>query len=195
MSDFWNRSKENRFWNWSGGNRFWGWSGDWGRAGITAGMRGRFFEAGELRVAILSLLSEGAKHGYQLMKEMRGRSGGMYRASAGSVYPTLQQLEDEGRIVSERDDGRRVYRLTEAGRAELESNPESAKRIWERAESWDDWGKNFGPILMGSFGPLGELIRSGMAAARWAAGKPQREEQLSRIFTRICREMDELRKK
>ena len=54
------------------------------------GRRARFFESGEVRLAILSLLSEGPKHGYQLMKEMEERSGGLYRASAGSVYPTLQ---------------------------------------------------------------------------------------------------------
>jgi DNA-binding PadR family transcriptional regulator len=160
-----------------------------------AGVRGRFFEAGELRIAILSLLSDGPKHGYQLMKEMKERSGGTYQASAGSVYPTLQQLEDEGLIVSEREDGRRVYHLTDAGRSEVESNPESAKRIWERAESWDDWGKNYGPIFMGAFGPMGELIRSSVAAAKWAAGKPERQEQLSKIFARTCREMDELTKK
>ena len=76
------------------------------------GRRSRFFETGEIRLAILSLLSEGPKHGYQLMKEMAERSGGVYRASAGSVYPTLQQLEDEGLIECTQEGGRRVYRLT-----------------------------------------------------------------------------------
>jgi len=56
---------------------------------------GRFFGFGEARLAILSLLKEGPKHGYQLIKELEQRSGGLYRASAGTVYPTLQQLEDE----------------------------------------------------------------------------------------------------
>src|SRR5260370_42313884 len=109
------------------------------------GQRGRFFESGEIRLAILSLLSEGPKHGYQLMKELKDRSGGMYRASAGSVYPTLQQLEDEGLIESEQKDGRRVYKLTEAGQKELESDPEAVRRVWERAESWEDWSHWRGP--------------------------------------------------
>src|SRR5215467_9599662 len=83
------------------------------------GGRARFFESGEVRLAILSLLSEGPKHGYQLMKEMEERSGGLYRASAGSVYPTLQQLEDEGLVDAAVVGGRRVFTITEAGRLEL----------------------------------------------------------------------------
>src|ERR1051326_6915058 len=83
--------------------------------GMASG-RQRFFEAGEMRLPMLSLLSEGPKHGYQLMKEMQDRSGGMYRASAGSVYPTLQQLEDEGMVRAEMQNGRRVYHLTDEGR-------------------------------------------------------------------------------
>lgn len=88
----------------------------WPWAAFAFGRRGRFFESGEIRLAILSLLSEGPKHGYQLMKEMAERSGGLYRASAGSVYPTLQQLEDEGLIESDQQNGKRVYKLTAAGR-------------------------------------------------------------------------------
>src|ERR1700745_2211693 len=76
---------------------------------------GRFFESGEVRLAILSLLSSGPKHGYQLMNELEERSGGAYKASAGSIYPTLQQLEDEELIRSDQQSGKRVYSLTEAG--------------------------------------------------------------------------------
>src|SRR5512142_2053095 len=93
---------------WSSSADFWPFSAAFGRR--------RFFESGEVRLALLSLLGEGAKHGYQLMKELEERSGGLYRASAGSVYPTLQQLEDEDLIRSEQQDGKRVYSLTEAGR-------------------------------------------------------------------------------
>src|SRR5260370_40350351 len=104
------------------------WLGQWNPGfGYGVGQRGRFFESGEIRLAILSLLSERPKHGYQLMKEMKDRSGGMYRASAGSVYPTLQQLEDEGLIESERENGRRVYEFTVAGRHGWESDPEGRR--------------------------------------------------------------------
>src|ERR1017187_2483339 len=115
------------FWSHSEGHS-WPWEA------FAFGRRGRFFESGELRLAILSLLSEGPKHGYQLMKEMAERSGGVYRASAGSVYPTLQQLEDEILIRAKQQGGRKTYSLTAAGRKELERDPEVVRRIWERAE-------------------------------------------------------------
>src|SRR5690348_17551298 len=92
--------------------------GVWPWANMAFGGRSRFFESGEMRLAILSLLSEGPKHGYQLMKLMEERSGGLYRASAGSVYPTLQQLEDEDLIRSEQQDGKRVYSI-KIGRAHV----------------------------------------------------------------------------
>src|SRR6059058_4229247 len=94
--------------------------------------RQRFFEPGEMRLAILSMLTEGPKHGYQLMKEMEHRSGGMYRASAGSTYPTLQQLEEASLVEAEMQSGRRVYRLTKAGRKELAKDHIGVKRIWAR---------------------------------------------------------------
>src|ERR1700733_3787195 len=99
-------SKSRDWWQW--GSTSWGpWAG--------FGNRARFFEFGEVRLAILSLLTEGPKHGYQLMKEMRERSGGLYQASAGSVYPTLQQLEDEGLIRVKQEGGRKNHSLTAAG--------------------------------------------------------------------------------
>src|SRR5215469_18329943 len=104
------------------GKQFWGFAGAHPWAAFAFGRRGRFFEAGEVRLAILSLLSEGPKHGYQLMKELAERSGGVYKASAGSVYPTLQQLEDEELVTSDQQAGKRVYRLTAAGRRELQKD-------------------------------------------------------------------------
>src|SRR5437763_12360845 len=103
--------------------------------------RQRFFEPGEIRLAILSMLSEYPKHGYQLMKEMEHRSGGMYRASAGSTYPTLQQLEADGMVEAEMQCGRRVYRLTKTGRKEVTRDRIVVKRIWARAEACEDWGQ------------------------------------------------------
>src|SRR3984885_8471484 len=100
----------------------WAWSMAFGERRARAfpiafafGSKGRFFGAGEIRLAILSLLSEGPKHGYQLMKELGERSGGVYRASAGSVYPPPQQLEDERLIRVKKEGGRKVHSLMKAG--------------------------------------------------------------------------------
>jgi len=179
------------------GRLHWAWDSEpwepWAAWGArAAGHHARFFEFGEVRLAILSLLGEGPKHGYQLMKEMEERSGGLYRASAGNVYPTLQQLEDEGLIESERQDGRRVYRLTVAGRAELEKDPEGVRRIWERAERWEDWGQWMGPQTMAFVGPMATALKSVLRAAKWAAGRSEREERLRKIIQRFCEELDGL---
>ncbi len=168
--------------------------GPWAAIGLGMGRRVRFFEFGELRLAVLSLLSEGPKHGYQLMKEMEERSGGLYRSSAGSVYPTLQQLEDEGLIESERQEGKRVHRLTEAGRRELERDPEAVRRIWERAERWEDWGQCMGPETIAFLGQMASVAKATLRAASRAAGKPEQEERIRRILDRVYRELDELAK-
>lgn len=156
--------------------------------------RGRFFEIGEFRIAILSLLSESPKHGYQLMKEMKERSGGTYRASPGSVYPTLQQLEGEDLISSQLEEGRRTYTLTAAGKKELEKDPDSARRIWERAESWEESGK-FEPEMMEYLVPLTELQMKALRAAKWASEKPEREARLKAILWRAIQDLDKLTKR
>jgi DNA-binding PadR family transcriptional regulator len=73
---------------------------------------------GDVRAAVLRVLSEGPAHGYQVIRTLEERSGGLWRPSPGSVYPTLQMLEDEGLVRSTEQDGKRVYELTEAGDAE-----------------------------------------------------------------------------
>jgi DNA-binding PadR family transcriptional regulator len=129
------------------------------------GSKGRFFGAGEIRLAILSLLSDGPKHGYQLMKELGERSGGMYHASAGSVYPTLQQLGNEALIRVKHAGGRKIYSLTAAGRKELERDPDAVRRIWERAEECEDWGQSFGPESMIILPLLSPLVKASLQAA------------------------------
>src|SRR5438552_13374479 len=85
---------------------------------------------GDVRSAVLFLLAERPMHGYQVIQELTERSGGMWKPSPGSVYPTLQQLEDEGLVRSAESDGRRVFELTDAGRAEVERRAEEP-RPWE----------------------------------------------------------------
>ncbi|HUB80360.1 MAG TPA: PadR family transcriptional regulator [Bryobacteraceae bacterium] len=127
--------------------------------------KGRFFEPGETRLAVLSLLSEGPTHGYQLMKELGERSGGMYHASAGSIYPALQQLENDSLIRVKQEGGRKIYSLTVAGRKELDRDPEAVRRIWERAEECEDWGQSFGPESMMVLPLISPLVKASLRAA------------------------------
>jgi len=168
-------------------NFFRGFPGDPSWGAFPFGRGQRFFEAGEVRLAILSLLAEGPKHGYQLMKEMKERSGGAYSASAGSVYPTLQQLEDEGLIAAEMQGGRRVYSITDEGRKELEREAETVRRIWERAEECEDWGQYMTPESFVLFKQMGPLVKASMRAARRSS--PHR---VIDILERTRRELDKL---
>jgi DNA-binding PadR family transcriptional regulator len=157
------------------------------------GRGGRFFESGEVRLAVLSLLEESPKHGYQLMKELASRSGGVYKASAGSVYPTLQQLVDDGLIKAEQQGGRRVFHLTAAGRKELNGDPESVRRIWERAESYEDWGHFLGQDTITLWPSLSALVKAGVQAAGRVGRTTDGVERLRSILDRTRRELDNLR--
>lgn len=157
---------------------------------------GRFFERGELPLALLSLLEEGPQHGYELMKRLEQRSGGIYQASAGSVYPTLQQLQDEGLARSESaEGGKRVYQLTEAGRAELAEKADAVGEIWGRAEQdeWGDWGNAMHPDASEILRPAFRVMRSAFKAAyRAAARDPGRVERVREILERTRRELNDL---
>jgi len=93
--------------------------------------RGPKASRGDVRAAILALLREGPRNGYQIMSEIEERSGGAWRPSPGAVYPALQQLADEGLIAGEESAGRRTFSLTDAGRQHVEENPERARAAWE----------------------------------------------------------------
>ncbi len=81
---------------------------------------------GQIRTALLAVLAEGPGHGYDVMQTLEDKTGGAWRPSPGSVYPTLQQLEDEGLVRSTERDGKRVFEITDAGRAEAEARVRDA---------------------------------------------------------------------
>jgi len=86
---------------------------------------------GDVRFAVLSLLAEQPMHGYQIITELAERSGGVWRPSPGSIYPTLQQLEDEGLVTASEQDGRRTFSLTDAGRDEVARVSEGRRAPWD----------------------------------------------------------------
>lgn len=93
--------------------------------------RGRKARRGDVRMAALLLLAEEPRNGYQIMQELEERSGGEWRPSAGSVYPALQLLEDEGLVRSEQADGRKLLHLTDAGRRLVEERPADQPAPWD----------------------------------------------------------------
>jgi DNA-binding PadR family transcriptional regulator len=99
--------------------------------------RGPRVGRGDVREALLALLAEEPMHGYQMIAELSTRSGGMWRPSPGSVYPVLSLLADEGLVRAEERDGRRVFHLTDAGRAHVEARGDQPKP-WETAAATAD---------------------------------------------------------
>ena len=127
--------------------------GHWERAwfGGPPWAGGRRARRGDVRTALLTLLADEPMHGYDLIRRLEERSGGVWRPSPGSIYPTLQMLEDEGLVTSQEQDGKRVYTITDAGRAELE----------ERKERGGDEPWSFGPLGEG----IGQLRDAGFQLA------------------------------
>jgi DNA-binding PadR family transcriptional regulator len=90
---------------------------------------------GDVRAALLALLAEEPRNGYQLIQEIEERSRGEWRPSPGAVYPALQQLADEGLIDADEHDGRKTFRLSEAGRAYVDQHAEEVDAPWEAMTS------------------------------------------------------------
>ena len=93
---------------------------------------------GDIRTALLVALGDGPGHGYELISRLEEKSGGEWRPSPGSVYPTLQLFEDEGLVKAEERDGKRVYALTDAGRTEAAARVEQhGATPWESEPEGD----------------------------------------------------------
>ncbi len=95
------------------------------------GRRGRRTARGDVRSAVLALVAEQPRHGYEIIQEIGERSGGTWRPSPGSIYPTVAQLEDEGLVRTEKVDGRRIVQLTEEGTRYVEEHRAELDAVWE----------------------------------------------------------------
>ena len=127
------------------------------------GRGGRSVRRGNVRFAILSVLGERPMHGYQVIQELESRTKGRWRPSAGSVYPTLQLLEDEGLLASAEVDGRRTYSLTDAGRQAADEHPLALET--DAATEAPDVRK----LAMSVIGAAMQVKRSGTPEANQAA--------------------------
>jgi DNA-binding PadR family transcriptional regulator len=112
--------------------------------------RGRNFEKGALKYLILDLLKDKPSHGYEVMRALEERSHGMYSPSAGSVYPTLQLLSDMGYVTASEADAKKIYTITDSGRAYLKENQGTIDRInafiaerWPAAGKHAEWRQTF----------------------------------------------------
>jgi DNA-binding PadR family transcriptional regulator len=103
-----------------------------GPGGPRSGRGGGRARRGDVRAAVLALLSERPMHGYEMIQELEARTGGVWRPSPGALYPALQLLGDEGLVTADEASGKRLLTLTEAGRAAAEAAAATGERPWEQ---------------------------------------------------------------
>jgi DNA-binding PadR family transcriptional regulator len=168
------------------------WSGfGFGEAG--PGFKWKFFDRGDLKYVILRLLKAKPMHGYEVMRALEEQSGGCYRASAGSVYPTLQMLEDQGFVTSSETDGKKVYSITQAGTEHLEENRDLLDQISDRVSDFTsgifrddmrDLGRTFSKFTQTAF-----------ERAVKFPGDPDVVRQIKEIIERARHELEGVRPK
>ena len=140
------------------------------------GWEGRLRRArrGDVRAAALALLAEQPMNGYQIIQEIKQRSGGSWTPSSGSVYPALQQLEDEGLIQAGEHEGRRAFSLTAAGRRYVEERPDELQAPWESA------AEGTAHDAIGLRETFGRTFAAFMQV--WHAGTDEQREQAVRVL-------------
>src|SRR2546427_451811 len=164
------------------GPRVWGF-----RTGRGGHRRRQWFGAGDMKYVILKLLRDKPRHGYEVMKELEERMHGCYSPSPGTVYPTLQWLEDEGLVRASDVDGKKVYEITEAGRTFLEEHKDVVDDIFDRVKSAvDDW---FGGSMADINRAVGVLVRK-VYRTGWRARDEAARKRLTEILSRAAEEID-----
>lgn len=124
------------------------------------------FSHGSLRLYLLALLDDGPKHGYEIIQELSDKFGGTYKPSAGTVYPRLAKLGQEGLVSTEQSGRRTVYRITDAGREELAERPDDLAGVeQEIAESVKRMADNIRTDISATM----RSMRADMAAAAQSA--------------------------
>ncbi|MBD3918162.1 PadR family transcriptional regulator [Paenibacillus sp. PR3] len=155
----------------------------------TNGSGRRYFSRGGVKYALLELLQQENMHGYQMMKALEEQSGGTYKPSAGSIYPTLQMLRDQGFVNSSKIEGKKVFEITDEGRAYLleeRDNEESGSPGEERQEpgfAEEEEGRPEGVRRNRRLTPKGkELLHLLKAAERAALADPDKAQALRTIL-------------
>jgi DNA-binding PadR family transcriptional regulator len=159
----------------------------------------RMFGRGDLKYALLDLLQERPKHGYEMIKELEDRSGGFYSPSAGAIYPTLQLLEDRGWVTTQTSDAKKVYSITDAGRQALTEQRAHTEAMGGPGGPWG-WGRHhhehgpFGhqarPELRALREESVQVARLMRAAVMASGGDPERLARLRAIVTRTRGELE-----
>jgi DNA-binding PadR family transcriptional regulator len=155
------------------------------------GQGDRPFGRGDLKIVILELLKDQPRHGYDIIRALEERSRGTYRPSPGSVYPTLQMLEDLGYVSANQQEGKKVYSITDEGRRYLSEQESTVEDIRSRITAgWDAAQRPEVAELMHELQSLGRaLFRH---ATRGALQDPERLKRLKAILERARNEVEQV---
>ncbi len=148
------------------------------------------FEKGDLKYVILDLLAEKPSHGYEVIRALEEKFRGFYSPSPGSVYPTLQLLEDLGYVSATQRDGKKTYEVTAEGRKFLEENRSSVEGIWSRVGG--GWDPEFGAELhemRGEISGLGKLFGREMHGGRLNKDKLRR---IREVISGAARQIEDI---
>jgi DNA-binding PadR family transcriptional regulator len=136
------------------------------------GRRGRRTPRGDVRSAVLALVAEQPRHGYEIIQEIGERTGGVWRPSPGSIYPTVAQLEDEGLVRTEKADGRRVVHLTDEGTRYVEEHRAELDAVWTAVgRDVDDDAAALWEQLAQLHAAAGQVVSAGTPEQITAAGE------------------------
>ena len=161
------------------------WSGHRGHRG-----RQQWFESGDMKYVILKLLRDKPMHGYEVMKALAEETSGCYKPSPGTVYPTLQWLEDEGLVKADDVAGKKVYSITDEGRAFLDQNKGTVEDIFSRvAEGIDRLVREPMPEVNRA---VGRLIKQAYQSAWKAGGNDEKIRTIAEILDRAAKELEAL---
>jgi DNA-binding PadR family transcriptional regulator len=155
------------------------------------GLRFRVFDRGDLKYVVLRLLSEKPMHGYEVMQALEEESGGFYSASPGSVYPTLQMLEDQGYVTCEEKEGKKVYSITDEGREFLEENGDVVDDILDRVSDFTD--RFFRAEMKDLSRSFRKLARTTFErGVRWAEN-PDALDRIRQVLDQAVRDIEDIK--
>jgi DNA-binding PadR family transcriptional regulator len=153
----------------------------------------RVFERGGIKFAILVLLKDKPRYGYDIIRAMEEQSGGMYSPSPGAVYPTLQALEEQDLVTSTIEEGKKVYSVTEAGTSYLEEHKEEVK---SHEEHWAaHWGPGGHGEARSAMSDVKESFVEVMRAIRSTAGDPAKRKEIREVLEEATKKVGDIAKR
>ena len=162
------------------GPRQWAWGGP---------RRRQWFESGDMKYVILKLVQEKPRHGYEVMKELEERMHGCYTPSPGTVYPTLQWLEDEGLVTAKDVSGKKIFEITDAGRAFLEEHRDIVEEIFDRVEQAVE--RVMGGTMVDVNRAVGRLVKA-VYRTGWKVKDDATRKRVADLLARAAEEIEGL---